>query len=183
MPETAESALVPNPESVVALVERIAASGWPDRDADQMGYLHQLGFEKTEGQKGAVLGHSYPTGPCSAGRLAGELVSADLAASNASWASYNGELFSISLFLYSSSPSASPDHNAVFGYRRIYSQLLAIHGPPSDATFRAFDEATALWEVNGTSIEMCCYTRDAPGLQLGFSHALRNAAYEADLAK
>jgi hypothetical protein len=181
MSETAESALVPEPGSVVELIERIAASQWPDGDADQNSYFHQLGFDKTDGQNGVDLGHSYPTDPNRPGILVGELARTNLAITNASWTSYRGELFSINLFLYPS--SASSDHNAVRGFQRIHSQLLAIYGPPTDATSRPFDEATAFWEVNGTSIEMYCYTRAAPGLQLGLSHVLRNAAYEAASAK
>jgi hypothetical protein len=179
MADTVKTSLVPSPESVVGLIERIATSRWPDRDADQTSYLDRLGFAKN-GERHIHPGDSYSMGPNHSGILNGGLVSTDLPAVNAFWSSYDGELFSINVFLYSA--PTSPDSSAVLGYRRVYSQLVSLYGPPLDATSRTFDEATAFWKVEDTSIEMYCYTRDAPGVQLGFAHILRNAAYEANLA-
>jgi hypothetical protein len=179
--ENAEYALVPRPEVIVALIKRIVTLSWPDREADQAVYLRQLGFEKSDGHEGHRPGPGSPTGPPSSRFACGELVSTELPVSSASWASYRGELFSVNVFVYSS--PANGDNGAVAGFRSIYAQLHAVYGPPTDATLRAFDEATALWEVNGTSIEMYSHTRDAPGLQLGFTHTERNAAYEANLAE
>src|SRR3954454_17019382 len=84
----------------------------------------------------------------------GVLQSVELDVSNATRASFNGELFSIGFFVYDGRNSR--EDGAVLGYRFIYERLLAKYGEPADATVRPFDEATSCWNVNGTSIEMYC---------------------------
>jgi hypothetical protein len=179
--ETAEYPLMPRPDMVVALIKRIVTLSWPAGEADQAIHLRQLGFEKSAGHEGRRAGRSSPTGSPSSRFASGELVSTDLPVSSASWASYRGELFSVNVFVYSSPTNGGS--RAVAGFRNIYAQLHSLYGLPTDATSRAFDESTACWEVDGTSIEMYSYTRDAPGLQLGFTHKERNAAFEANLVE
>ena len=157
------------------LIDQIVTLGWPDKEGDQAGYLRQLGFHQGDGQTG--FGH--PTGPESAAHLGGELLSSDLAI-HASWSSHDGELFSIGFFLYAGRNSR--DNGAIHGYHRIYSQLLSRYGQPADATVRPCNEASSYWEVNGTSIEMYCYSSPSPLLQLGLGHILRSAASEARMS-
>jgi hypothetical protein len=179
MDEIADATLVPSPESVIALIELVTALGWPDKDADQGSYFRQLGFYQGEGREGFQQGYGYSAGPDSLERLGGELVSTGLPVLHASWASYRGELYSINFFLYEG--INGQDKSAVLGYRSLFSRLRSVYGPPADFTTRAFDEATSLWEVNGTSIEMYCFTQPTPVLQLGFSHKSRNAASKASM--
>lgn len=174
-----DAALVPSPESVVALIEPVTTSGWPDTDADQGSYFHQLGFHQGEGQERFHQGYGYLAGPDSLARLVGELVSTGLPVLHASWASYKGELYYIGFFLYEG--INSQDKSAVLGYRSIFSRLRSVYGPPTDASTGAFDEETSVWEVNGTAIEMHCFTRPSPVLQLGISHKSRNTASEVSL--
>lgn len=178
MGEATEMTLVPRPESVLALIELVVTSGWPDRDADQAAYLRHLGFHQGEGQTGFQKGYGYVAGPDSSEVLGGELLSVDLAVSHASWASHKGELYFLNFFLYD-----GQDNAAVLGYRFVYSQLVSMYGQPKDATVRPLDEATSFWEVNGTSIEMYCFTNPSAVLQLGLSHASRNAAAERHQSK
>lgn len=91
--EATEATLVPNLKLIVALIERIVTLGWPDADDDQGDYFRQLGFHQGVGQEGFSQGYGYSPGPESAEYLGGELRSAGLAVSNASWASYKGGLF------------------------------------------------------------------------------------------
>ncbi|WP_104092471.1 hypothetical protein [Arthrobacter sp. GMC3] len=181
MDEAVNMNLVPSPGKLVALIDEIVTSGWPDRDDDQADYLLRLGFHQGEGQEGFHKGYGYSPGPDSEADLGGELLSAGLAVTDASWSSYKGELFSIGFFVYD--VRDSHDTGAVLGYRFIYSQLLSRYGQPADATVGPFDEATSYWEVDGTGVEMYCYTKPFPLLQLGFSHVSRNAAYEARLTE
>ena len=168
--------LVPSPESVVQLIDQIVTLGWPDKEDDQAGYFRQLGFQQGDAQ----IGFGRPPGAEAAADLGGELLGSDLAVSNASWSSHNGELSFMGFFLYEERNSR--DNDAINGYRRIYSQLLSRYGKPADATIRPLDEASSYWEVNGTSIEMYCYSNPSPLLQLGIGHILRNAAFEARMA-
>lgn len=179
MEDVTDMALVPNPESVLALIERLVTLGWPDREDDQTDYFRQLGFQQGEGQEGFQKGYGYSPGADPRADLGGELSTDDLAVTDASWSSYKGELFSINFFAYDFRDGH--DKRAVLGYRSIYSQLLSLYGQPTDATAHPTDEATCEWKVNGTSIQMYCYTKPFPVLQLGFSHILRNTAYEARL--
>lgn len=165
----------------MALIEQIVTFGWPDREDDQSDYFRQLGFKQGEGQEGFRKGYGYSPGPEPGAELGGELSSGTLAVTDASWSSYKGELFSIGFFAYDFRDSH--DKRAVLGYRSIYSQLLSLYGQPADETAHPFDEATCLWKANGTSIEMYCYTKPLPVLQLGFSHISRNTAYEARKTK
>ena len=181
MEDATDKRLVPNLESVVALIEQIVTLGWPDVDDDQAEYFGELGFQQRAGQQGFQKGYGYSPGPNAAADLGGELFSVELAVTDGSWSSYEGELFSINFFAYD--VRDIHDKGAVLGYRFIYSQLLSRYGQPTDMTVRPFDEATSSWEVNGTSIEMYCYAKPFPLLQLGFSHISRNASYEADLTK
>ncbi|MGM7679834.1 hypothetical protein [Microbacterium sp. A94] len=167
MDEMTDATLVPSPESVIALIELVTTLGWPDRDADQGSYFRQLGFHQGEGQEGFHRGYG------------GELVSTGLPVLHASWASHKGELFSINFFLYEG--INGQDKSAALGYRSIFSRLRSVYGPPADITASEFDEASSVWEINGTTIEMYCFTRPSPVLQLGFSHKSRNAAFEASL--
>lgn len=176
MDASANVMLVPSPESIVQLIDQIVTLGCPDKEDDQAGYFRQLGFHQGGGQPG----FGRPPGTESATDLGGELLSSDMAVSNVSWSSHEGELSSIGFFLYEGRDSR--DNGAIDGYHRIYSQLLFKYGQPADETNRPFNEASSCWKVKGTSIEMYCYSNPSPLLQLGFGHILRNAAYEAHLA-
>lgn len=180
MDEAVNMNLVPSPEKLVALIDEIVTSGWPDRDDDQSDYFLRLGFHQGEGAEGFGKGYGFLPAPESAVYLGGELQNAGLAVSNATWSSFNGELFSIGFFLYDG--RSSREDGAVLGYSFIYEQLLARYGQPADATVRPVDEATSYWNVNGTSVEMYCYTKPTPVLQLGFGHIVRNANYETRMA-
>lgn len=177
MDEAVNVKLVPGPEKLVALIDEIVTAGWPERDDDQSDYLLRLGFRQGVGTEGFGKGAGFLPVPEFAVYLGGELQNAGLTVSNATWASFNGELFSIGFFLYDG--RSGREDGAVLGYRFIYEQLLARYGQPADATVRPFDEATSFWHVNGTSVQMYCYTKPTPVLQLGFGHILRNASYEA----
>ena len=176
MDDSANMVLMPSPESVVQLIDQVVTLGWPDKDDDQAGYFRQLGFQQGDGQPG----FGRPPGTESATDLGGELLGSDMAVSNGSWSSHEGELFSIGFFLYEGRNSRG--NGAIDGYHQIYSQLLSKYGQPADGTVRPFNEASSYWEVNGTSIEMYCYFTPLPLLQLGFGHILRNAAFEARMA-
>jgi hypothetical protein len=180
MDDSANTLLVPSPESVVQLIDQIVTLGWPDKEGDQAGYLRQLGFHQGEGQAGFQQGSVDPTDLESAAVLGGELLSSDLGVSNASWSSHDGELFSIGFFLYEGRNSR--ENGAIHGYHRIYSRLLSRYGQPADTTVRPSNEASSYWEVDGTSIEMYCYSNPSPLLQLGLGHILRNAASEAHMS-
>ncbi|MHA7175954.1 hypothetical protein ACX80D_04810 [Arthrobacter sp. Sr24] len=177
MDEAVNMNLVPSPEKLVALIDEIVTSGWPDRNDDQADYLLRLGFHQDEGAEGFCEGYGFLPAPESAVYLGGELHNADLAVSNATWSSFNGELFSVGFFLYDG--RSSREDGAVLGYRFIYEQLLAMYGQPADATVGPFAEATSCWNLNGTTVEMYCHTRPTPVLQLGFGHIVRNTDYEA----
>lgn len=180
MDDPANTLLVPSPDSIVQLIDQIVTLGWPDKEGDQAGYLRQLGFQQGDGQPRFQQGSGHPAEQKSAVDLGGELLSSDLAVSNASWSSYNGELFSIGFFLYEGRNSR--ENGAIRGYHRIYSQLHSRYGQPAEATVRPADEASSNWEVNGTSIEMYCYSKPSSLLQLGLGHILRNAAFEARMS-
>lgn len=128
--------LVPSPEKVVALIDEIVTSGWPDRDGDQADYLLRLGFCQGEGEEGLGWGEGFLSAADSAVYLGGKLQDAGLAVSNATWSSFSGELFSLGFFLYDG--RSSREDGAVLGYRFIYEQLLARYGPPADSTVRPF---------------------------------------------
>lgn len=176
MNDSTNMVVVPSPESVVQLIDQIVTLGWPDKEDDQAGYFRQLGFQQGGGQ----LGFGRPPGAEPTADLGGELLGSDKAVSNGSWSSHDGELFSIGFFLYEGRNSR--DNGAIDGYHRIYSQLISKYGQPADETVRPFNEASSYWEVNGTSIEMYCYSTPSPLLQLRFGHILRNAASEARMA-
>lgn len=105
--------LVPSPEKLVALIDEIVTSGWPDKDDDQSDYLLRLGFHQGEGAEGFGKGYGFLPAPKSVVYLGGELQNAGLAVSNAPWSSFNGELFSIDFFLYDG--HSSREDGAVLG--------------------------------------------------------------------
>lgn len=59
MDEAVNMNFVPSPEKLVALIDEIVTSCWPDKDDDQADYLLRLGFHQGEGAEGFGRGYGF----------------------------------------------------------------------------------------------------------------------------
>ncbi|WP_141688808.1 hypothetical protein [Pseudarthrobacter enclensis] len=159
---------VPRPESITDLIDRIVTSKWPADEVEQAKYFALLGFDPIAGQSSNN----------DAAVMTGNLMApSGLPIATATWASLNGNLFSINVFLDGELLAEGP--HALRTYRHIYAGLRGKYGPPLDETTDLSGRASSKWQMNGTTTEMYCHLNPLPSVQLGFSHTAGNAEYEA----
>ena len=155
------------PEQVLTLITLVESSGWPTTGPEQDNYFQMLGLRQLpgapqEGKSPTVVG----------GVIADSASSTPLG----SWMTYEGELVGINLFLQQEEPRPAARTSDLFG--SIHSLIRARFGEPLDDTIQPSGNASALWKVNGTAIELYNHVNPPIAVQVGLNNIERTSAYE-----
>ncbi|WP_426762766.1 hypothetical protein ACP3TD_10250 [Pseudarthrobacter sp. 1G09] len=155
------------PEQVLALITLVESSGWPTTEAEQDNYFQMLGLRQLPGapQKGA-----------SPAVVGGVITDSASTTPVGSWMTHEGELVGISLFLQQEPRSpATPPFDL---FDSIHSLIRAKFGEPLDDSVQPAGNASALWKVNGTGIELYRHVNPPIAVQVGLNNLERTSAVE-----
>jgi len=156
------SALIPDPTTIVELVERMVEGFWPRSDADRRALFHKLGF--TSGARWDDSADASSTAHFALlTTLPGELTS--------SWTSYNGHFMGVSMQPYTDMAPNNPTTR--LGYESISAQLTELYGPPINPWHDPVVQ-TGIWNVNGRRIIVRFFNLQHSGIML--------SVYDAGLA-
>lgn len=155
------------PEQVLTLITLVASSGWPTTEPEHDDYFQRLGLRQLpgasqEGKSPTIVG----------GILADSASSTPLG----SWMTYEDKLVGISLFLQQGEHRPATRTSDVFG--SIHSLIRAGFGEPLDDTVQPSGNASALWKVNGTAIELYSHLKPPAAVQVGLTNIERTSAVE-----
>jgi hypothetical protein len=155
------------PEQVLELITLVESSGWPTTEAEQADYFHMLGLRQLPGapQKGvspAVVG--------------GVITDSASTTPVGSWMTHKGELVGISLFFQQE--QRSPATRTLDLFSSIHSRVHAKFGEALDDSVQPGGNASALWKVNGTGIELYRHVNPPIAVQVGLNNLERTSAVE-----
>ncbi|UKA75076.1 hypothetical protein [Arthrobacter sp. FW306-07-I] len=153
------------PEQVLALITLVESSGWPTAALEQDSYFQKLGLRQLPGapQEGAP--------PAVVGGVVADSASTTPIGS---WMTHEGELVGISLFFQDEQDRPHARTSDLFGY--IHSLIRRKYGEPLDDTVEPSGNASALWKVRGTAIELYRHVKPSFAIQVGLNNIERASA-------
>ncbi|WP_104086421.1 hypothetical protein [Arthrobacter sp. GMC3] len=162
------SALIPDPTTIVELVERVVEGMWPRSDSDRRALFHKLGF--TSGARWDDPGDDSSTAHFALlTELPGVLSS--------SWTSYNGHFMGVSMQPYTDMAPNNPGTRT--GYEAISAQLTELYGPAINPWHDPAVQ-TCIWNVNGRRIIIRFFNLQHSGIMLSVYDAGLAAAADAE---
>lgn len=156
------SVLIPDPATIVELVEKLVEGIWPRSDSDRRALFHKLGFTlgarwDESGDESATAHFALLTS------LPGELSS--------SWTSYNGRFLGINIQPYTDMAPNNPSTR--LGYESMRAQLTERYGQPTNPWHDPVVQ-TCVWNENGRRIIIRFFNLQHSGMML--------TVYDAGLA-
>ncbi|MHA7278244.1 hypothetical protein ACX80H_00635 [Arthrobacter sp. MDT2-2] len=159
MAEMAPQSLDPDPSVILSLINKVVGGRWPEDPNQSDAY-----FEAIDCVPGPLLEHQDD----SADSSGGSLLMPGVPMKGGSWAALAGKLHFLGFFFYPGIQGSQVLAGPAFDIVR--DRLTDVFGKAADETNQSEGNRSALWEVNGTSIELYAHVTLAPVLQLGLSH-------------
>lgn len=146
----------PTPDAIIDFIVRVNGTPWPEDVAGITAYFGSLGC--TAGEPAA---YSDPV----PGSTTGPLRCGGISLKDGSWATFNGQLFSLNFFFYSGRRDSQK--LAAVGFDAVRDRINSRYGSPVDVGTDPNGNRSAYWTAGENSIELYGHVTLAPALQVG----------------